>query len=169
MSSTNTPVLQRVEDGVYALSRVLGIIAILVLVAMMFFTVVDVCLRAFFNYPIPGDVEIIELSMVCAGFLGLAWCAMRGMHIKVDLVVSLMPKGIQNLLDAFNYLLGFGICAIFTWRGFVEGSANREMNQLSSILKVPLFPFYWLMALGYGMLCLAILLLLFKSLKEVTK
>jgi TRAP-type C4-dicarboxylate transport system permease small subunit len=169
MSSRKAPFLRRAEDSIFVLSRILGIIAIIDLVAMMFFTVLDVFLRAFFNYPIPGDVELIELSMVCAGFFGLAWCAMRGMHIKVDLLVPLLPKGAQSLLDVFNYLLALGICGIFTWRGFVEGIANKEMNQLSSILKLPLFPFYWVMALGYAVLCLAILILLIKSVAEVIR
>ena len=66
---------QFIENKIYALSRIMGIIAIAVLVAMMLFTVLDIFLRAFFNKPIPGDVEIIERSMVCVGFFWLAWCS----------------------------------------------------------------------------------------------
>ena len=169
MSSANVSFLQRADGKILALSRIMGIIAIIVLVAMMFFTVLDVTLRAFFNRPIPGDVEVIELSMVCAGFFGLAWCAMRGMHIKVDLLVSFLPKPIQMLMDAFNYVLGFGICAVFAWQSFTEGAANRAMHSISSILHIPLFPFYWLMGIGFGVLCLAILMLLARSIAEVLK
>lgn len=169
MSSSKSQCIKRAEDGIYVLSRILGIIAIVVLVAMMFFTVLDVFLRAFFNFPIPGSVEIIELSMVCAGFFGLAWCAMRGMHIKVDLVVSLMPRGLQSICDSFGYALGLGVCVIFAWRGFAEGIANLEMNNISSILKVPLYPFYWIMSIGWAILCLAIMIHLIKSIVEAVK
>ena len=160
---------QFIENKIYALSRIMGIIAIAVLVAMMLFTVLDIFLRAFFNSPIPGDVEIIERSMVCVGFFGLAWCAMRGMHIKVDLVVGFLPKRVQDIIDSFNYLLGFGVCIFFTLYSFLEGIANKEMNSVTAILRVPLFPFYWFVTFSYAVLCLAILVLLARSLTEAIK
>ena len=157
------------ETKIYALSRIMGIIAIAVLVAMMLFTVLDIFLRAFFNHPIPGDVEIIERSMVCVGFFGLAWCALRGMHIKVDLVVGFMPKRVQSIIDIFNCLLGLFLCIFVAWFSFAESLANLEMKSVTSILRVPLFPFYWFVTVGYGVLFLAILVLLARSLMEAVK
>ena len=157
------------ETKIYALSRIMGIIAIAVLVAMMLFTVLDIFLRAFFNHPIPGDVEVIERSMVCVGFFGLAWCALRGMHIKVDLVVGFLPKRIQCIIDIFNCLLGLFLCIFIVWFSFLESIANLEMHTVSNVLRVPLFPFYWFVTFGYGVLGLAILVLLARSLKEAIK
>jgi TRAP-type C4-dicarboxylate transport system permease small subunit len=157
------------ERNVYALSRTMGIIAITVLVAMMLFTVLDIFLRAFFNHPIPGDVEVIERSMVCVGFFGLAWCALRGMHIKVDLVVGFLPKRVQGIIDTFNYLLGLFLCIFIVWFSFLESIANLKMKTVTSILRVPLFPFYWFVTVGYGVLGLAILVLMTRSLKEAAK
>ena len=160
---------QFAENKINLLSRLTGIFAICVLVAMMLLTVLNVVMRAFFNSPIPGDVELIEVGMVCVGFLGLAWCATKGMHISVDLVVTFLPKRSQAVIDSFGYLIGLGISILLAWRGFMEGVANREMNNLSSTLGFPLFPFYWITALGYGVFCLAILVLLVRSLSEAIK
>lgn len=158
-----------IESKINFLSRLMGIIAICVLVLMMLFTVLNVVMRAFFNSPIPGDVELIEVGMVCVGFLGLAWCALRGMHISVDLVVSFLPKRIQAVFDSFGYLIGLGISILLAWRGFLEGIGNRDLNSLSATLGFPMYPFYWVVALGYGVLCLAILVLLVRSLSEAIK
>ena len=160
---------QFIESKIDLLSRLTGIIAILVLVAMMLFTVLNVIMRAFFNSPIPGDVELIEVGMVCVGFLGLAWCAMRGMHISVDLVVSFLPRRIQALFDSFGYLIGLGICVLLAWRSFAEGIGIRELNTLSSTLGFPMFPFYVITALGYAVLCLAVVVLLARSVLEAMK
>jgi TRAP-type C4-dicarboxylate transport system permease small subunit len=157
------------EGWIYKLSKIMGIIAIIILVVMMLFTVLDIFLRALFNSPIPGDVEIIEISMVSIGFFGLAWCAMRGMHIKVDLIVSFLPERVQRIIDSFNYILGFGLCFIFAWRGILEGLVNLEMKALTNILKWPLFPLLWIVAFGYAVLCLAILVLLVRTIKGETK
>ena len=158
-----------IEGKINLLSRFTGIVAIFVLVVMMFFTVLNVVMRAFFNSPIPGDVELIEVGMVCVGFLSLAWCAIRGMHISVDLVVSFLPKRIQAVFDIFGYLLGLGIFILLSWRAVAEGIANRELNNLSATLSFPIFPFYWVTALGYAVLCLAIMVLLVRSLSGALK
>lgn len=155
-----------VEKIINGLSRFTGIVAIGILMAMMLFTVLDVFLRAFFNSPLPGDVEIIEVAMVCTGFLGLAWCATQKMHIKVDLLVSFLPKRLQGIIDSFGYLICLSIYALLAWQGIQEGIANRQMNSLSSTLHFPIFPFYWVMAFGVGVLCLAVLVLLFNSIKK---
>jgi TRAP-type C4-dicarboxylate transport system permease small subunit len=158
-----------IESKIDILSRLMGIVAICILVVMMLFTVLNVVMRAFFNSPIPGDVELIEVWMVCVGFLGLAWCALRGMHISVDLVVTFLPKRIQAVFDSFGYLVGLGICILIAWRSLEEGIANREMHNLSATLGFPIFPFYWVTTVGYGVLCLSILVLVVRSLSEAMK
>jgi TRAP-type C4-dicarboxylate transport system permease small subunit len=160
---------QSTEGKIDTGSRIMGIIAIGILMAMMLFTVLNVALRAFFDLPLPGDVELIELAMVCTGFLGLAWCAMKGKHIRVDLVVSFLPKRAQNIIDSFCYLAALGACIIIAWQSIQEGFANREIDRLSASLGIPIFPFYWITALGYGFLCLALFVLIMRSLKEAVK
>jgi TRAP-type C4-dicarboxylate transport system permease small subunit len=61
------------------------------------------------------------------------------------------------------------MCILLTWRGFAEGIITREMNILSSTLGFPMWPFYWVTAVGYGVFCLAIIVLLVRSLSEITK
>ena len=167
MSSEDLPTL--FEKQIYKLSQITGIIAIIILIAMMLFTVLDVALRAFFNRPLPGDVEIIEVAMVCTGFLGLAWCAIKGMHIRVDLVVSLFSKRIRALIDTIGYLIALFVYCLMAWQGLQEGLANKQMNSLSSTLEFPIYPFYWIMSLGFAALCLSILALLMRSIREVIK
>jgi TRAP-type C4-dicarboxylate transport system permease small subunit len=147
----------------------LGIIAIGTLVAMMLFTVANVVLRAFFNRPIPGDAELIEIAMVCTGFLGVAWCALKGKHIRVDLFVSFLPKRAQDIIDVLGYIAILGVSVIIAWQSIIEGLANRQMDRLSPSLEIPIFPFNWVTGLGYGVLCLALLVLIAKSIREVLK
>jgi TRAP-type C4-dicarboxylate transport system permease small subunit len=114
-------------------------------------------------------VDVIEIGMVAVGFLGLSLCAMREMHVKVDLVVSLLPKRAQRIIVSFGYLIGLGICILLSWQAFQEGIAVRELNTLSSTLEIPVFPFYWVVALGFALLCLAILVFLARSLTQAIK
>lgn len=157
------------EGIIDAISRVLGIISIVFLLAMMLLTVSDVVLRKFFNSPIFGSVELIEIMMVITGFLGLAWCALKGGHIKVDLIVESMPRRWQGIIDSFIYILSFGICIILAWRSISESNFIREMNNTTPSLDIPLFPFYYVLTAGFTMLSLTILVLLVKSVKKALK
>ena len=105
-----------VDKGVNSVSRAMGMLAVGILGVMMMFTVSDVCLRYFFNRPIYGSLEITVFLMVCVGCLGLGWAATTGVHVKVDLVVSRYPPGVQKVLDIINYICVIGVCVLVGWR-----------------------------------------------------
>ena len=147
----------------------MGFIAVCILVAMMILTVLDVILRRVFNSPIPFSLELVEFMMVMTGFLGLAWCAMSESHIRVDLIVSKMPTRVRGIIDSLCYLAGFGISGIIAWRSVMECLAIRKLHTESTVLGIPIFPFYLVVAAGFAALALAILILLARSLKEAGK
>ena len=126
---------QSADSKINGLSRFLGIMAIVILVAMMLFTVANVVLRSFFNRPIPGDVELIEVAMVCTGFLGLAWCAIKEQHIRIDLLVQFFPKRIKGIIDSIGYIGGLGASTIIAWHSVNEGFANKEMDRVRSLCR----------------------------------
>lgn len=59
-------------------SRVASITGIIFLLAIVVLTTADVFLRYVLNKPILGSVELTQYFIIVAGFLGLAWCAVRG-------------------------------------------------------------------------------------------
>ena len=137
-----------------SLSRIMNIIACGVLSAMMLLTVSDVFLRYFFRRPIIGATEITENMMVCLAFFALAWCAARQGHLKVDLVISIFSPRVQAVFDTLTGLAGLVMVALITWRNFVEAIAIKELNIVSSLIRIPAFPFYYVIALGCAVLCL---------------
>ena len=151
------------------ISKSLGLIAICILVMMMILTVLDVFLRRVFNSPIPFSLELIEFMMVLTGFLGLAWCATSGSHIRVDLIVSSMPARARGIIDSLCYLAGFGMSVIIAWQSVMECMAIREMHTESPVLGIPKYPFYLVVAAGFAALALSVLILLARSLKEASK
>ena len=162
----NTNIIDR---AVKSISRGFGIIAIFILVLMMLFTVTDVILRKIFNTPIPGGLELIEFMMIFTGFLGLAWCALSGMHIRVDLVVSKMSRRTQGIIDSLCHFTGISMSIIIAWRSILEGLATRQLHTESAVLAIPIFPFYFVLATGFAVLGLSILILLLRALKEAFK
>jgi TRAP-type C4-dicarboxylate transport system permease small subunit len=87
-------------------------------------------------------------------FFALAWCAGQQGHLKVDLVVMRFSNRVQAVFDSLTLSVGMIMVALIAWRSLMEGLAVRELNIISSLLKIPAFPFYYVVAAGSALLCL---------------
>ena len=157
------------ERVINVTSEGFGVVAVVVLVCMMMLTVVDVCLRYFFNNPIMGSMEVTEYMMVIVGFLGLAWCALKGMHIKVELIVGRFSQRAQAVVNIINSLLVMGICGLIASRSLTEGFVAREMGRQSDITDIVHYPFYWIIVFGYALMFFVILTLLVQNVRKAVK
>lgn len=150
-------------------SRGAGILAIAFLMAMLVLTVADVFLRYFFNAPIPGSVELTKYFMVGAGFLGLAWCALKGGHIKVDLLINRLPPRYQVTIDSINLLLALTVVPLVAWQGFTQAKYALLEKTTSRFLAIPDYPFYIVVGLGFVLLFLVMVYLVIGLIKKSNK
>jgi TRAP-type C4-dicarboxylate transport system permease small subunit len=157
------------ERVINALSEGFGVIAVIVLICMMLLTVTDVVLRYFFNNPIQASAEITEYMMVIVGFLGMAWCALKGGHIKVELIVGRFPQRGQAIINVINAVLIIGVCALIGIRSLAEGFMAREMGMASDITDIARYPFYWVILFGYVLLFLVMLSILVQNIRKAVK
>jgi TRAP-type C4-dicarboxylate transport system permease small subunit len=152
-----------------SLSRMMNVAASGVLAAMMFLTVSDVFLRYFLRRPILGATELTENMMVCLAFLGLAWCALQEGHLKVDLVITNFSPRVQAIVDSITSCAGLILVGLIAWRSFLEGMVVQQLHIVSSLLKLPAFPFYYVLALGCAMLCLVMVIHLIQNIHNAVK
>ncbi|HJX12027.1 MAG TPA: TRAP transporter small permease [Dehalococcoidales bacterium] len=157
------------ETAIGMLSRAFGMVAVVILAAMMMLTVSDIFMRFFFNSPITASVEITESLMVGVAFLGFAWCAVNGAHIKVDLLVVRLPRRAQGIFDSFNSLALLGVCAVFAYQAFSESMVARRDRIESIVTGMPFYPFYLIVAFGFILMLLVMIILLVRSIAEASK
>ncbi len=127
---------------------------------MMMLTVADVVLRYVFNRPLMGSMELTEYLMVCVGTLGLAWCALEGAHIKVEIIVSKFPQRLQKFVDSFNYILLVGVSGLIASQTFMRAGTVRKLGVASAMLDVPQYPFVLVSSFSYLLLFLTSIMLL---------
>jgi TRAP-type C4-dicarboxylate transport system permease small subunit len=140
-------------NSIQRLAKILAMAASGILAAMMLLTVADVAMRWIFKAPIIGTTEITESMMTGIAFFALAWCAAEKSHLKVDLVVNRFPDRLQGVVDSLTSVAGLCLVALIAWRSFLEGMAVEELNLVSSLIKIPAYPFYYVIAAGCVMLC----------------
>lgn len=131
------------------------------LISMMGMIVVDVFFRYLLGTPLVGVYDLIKLSMVMVTFCSLAYTGLKGAHISVDLFAPALARIRPRWVDALLYRLvmfmasGTLIClAYLSWERMPQSELMREA---SSMIGVPHYPFYGVIAASlvlYGLVVL---------------
>jgi TRAP-type C4-dicarboxylate transport system permease small subunit len=146
-------------------SRVFGIAGAWLLPVLVVVTVADVVMRRFFNSPIPGAFEISGLILGIVVFLTLAYCAIDGGHVEVDLLVTRFSLKMQRGIVSVMYFLSAILLGLMTWQLFELAVRVMDMNESTVILSIRLYPFLFIAAIGIALLALVFLVLALKNLR----
>ena len=126
---------------------------------MMFHVVADVGGRWLFNQPLPGTAEIVTYYyMVVASFLPWMWLARRDGHIKVDLVVRMLPEPVAFWLDQVVKAGLVAYLGLFCWQTWIEALRQTERGELqqAGAFYLPVWPTRWLLPVAAGLMALYI-------------
>lgn len=140
--------------------RLCGVLAGIFLTGMMMVTVADVVLRTFFNIPIRGTLEIVELLLAGTFFVALPAAFLRDDHIVVDIIDRAMP-GRVNWLRRLGLLLALVMLGLMAWQGWRAAQDTLIFNDVTSDLEWPRI-WYWIPVLagliGSGVAALVLVL-----------
>jgi len=89
----------------------------LALGALIFLMCVDIAIRNFRIGSLPWLIELTEYAMYAGTFLAAPWVLRRGSHVRVDVVLTSVPKRWAIRLEQFVDLVGLGIALALVWYG----------------------------------------------------
>ena len=102
------------------LDRILNFMAFLagiLLVFCMLSISLGVLSRYLLGWPISWIIEINEYTLLYITFLVAAWTLREDGHVKVDIVLNLLPNRKKILLSLFNSFIGLIVTLIITYYG----------------------------------------------------
>jgi TRAP-type transport system small permease protein len=123
---------------------VLLLLACLLLLAMTLLIGADVLLRNVGLGGIAPSNEISEDIIYLVTLLAAPGLLRQGQHIRVDIVLRLLPARIGWLLEWFGDIVGVICCLYFVWYGTRVAAASFESGALS--IKTLIIPEWWLLA-----------------------
>ncbi|MCS6891300.1 MAG: TRAP transporter small permease [Acetobacteraceae bacterium] len=132
MSHTG-PVCRAVSALLAPPLRLLGAAAI---AAMAGVTLADILLRATIRLPIPGVVEVVEVSLALATFAGIALAFLRGEHVAVDLLGRL-PRRLLLLLDSAVAAAVIALLLLLVWLLREDVADAAEFGDATAVLGIP--------------------------------
>ena len=155
-----------IADSADKVSRFLYILAICILAALMFLTVVDVFGRYIFNSPITGTQELSEISLMLITFLGISFTALSKGHVRVELLLMFLPQNARVTLEIVSDIICLIVSSAITYSGFTYAGTVYQRGISTELLDIPTWPFLCCLAIGCVFLSLIFLKDLIKSLQE---
>jgi TRAP-type C4-dicarboxylate transport system permease small subunit len=149
--------MRLLESLVGWLNRALFILAGVAIVALMLVATANVILRLF-GMPFIGTYETVGFlgALVLAFTLGIT--QRRKEHVVVDIFSMHFPAKVNRITDILQFLVTWAFFAIGAWQVWVWGNIIRTSGEVSETLKLPFYPIIYLVALGFALLALNLLL-----------
>ena len=156
---------------IHSLSRVCDRIAQSAVVAMMLLVVANIIWRVVpkIGHPIFGTYDFVRFIGAILIAFAIAYCAVQGGHIAVELVVDRFPKRAQAIVGTITGILGLGFFALLAWQCLLLANDMWRLGEVSMGAHVPFFPFIYGIGFGCAVLCLVILVDLIKSLAKAVR
>lgn len=126
---TTWKVLQFISDAL----RLLGLGC---LVGMMLLTCVDVIGRKF-GHPIFGSVELVGFMATMAVAFALPYTHQAKAHIGVEVLVQILSRKTQAVIELCTHLVSLALFAIVTWQMFIYADTIHKSGTVSMSLELP--------------------------------
>lgn len=157
------------SDTVRAIARYSHYLGSCILAIMVLFVTAGVVMRYFFNRPIIGDFELVQLMLGLMLALALAKTSVDKGHVKVELLISQLPPRLKHAVDSMTNLCCMIFLGLMIWQNIlyvVEAVHDMEITQS---LFLPFYPFIAILALSLILFWFALLVDFIESISKVVK
>lgn len=150
----------KTEKIIFIIERFLRAVGLLAIGVAMFLTTVDVVLRYVFASPVPGGFYLSQFLLVAMVALPLAYCQEIKAHIRVDFLLTRIPKKAGVAIDVCTMILALALFSFATYTGAIEARRAFLTGDYvgSVVVDYPLWPAKSLLPIGTGCLCLRLLI-----------
>jgi TRAP-type transport system small permease protein len=119
--------------------------AALILLAMVVVVCADIVLRNIIGAGITWANEVSEYALYVMTLLTAPWLLRRGQHVRLDILLTLLPPSLAWLMEAFGDMLGFAVSIILVRYGLAMTFDSAHIGAIT--IKNLVFPEWWLLAL----------------------
>lgn len=156
------------EKILQVLTKLVGVIAGVLVLYCAFSIVWEVIARGLLNSPTEWVMEISTYCVLIAGFLGMGVAYAGKKHIHVDIFVSKMSPKTLTYVEVLTSLIGIFYSLIFMIYSWNMAMLSLEMNNCApTTLGTPLWIPQLSMPIGFAVLCLQIIRTLLENIIKI--
>jgi TRAP-type C4-dicarboxylate transport system permease small subunit len=122
----------------------LAALAALMLLAMVIVVTADIVLRNTLRGGFVWANEVSEYALYLMTLLTAPWLLRRGQHVRLDIILTIVPARVAWLMEAVGDLLGCAVCVVLIRYGAVMTYDSWRLGAIT--IKNLVFPEWWLLA-----------------------
>jgi TRAP-type C4-dicarboxylate transport system permease small subunit len=135
--------MTRLSNAFAKLLNALALLAALTLLAMVVMVTADIVLRNLTRTGFPWANEVSEYALYITTLLTAPWLLRRGQHVRIDLMLTVMPLRVAWLMEALADVLGFAVCLVMMRYGIKMTMDSAILGSIT--IKNLVFPEWWLL------------------------
>jgi TRAP-type C4-dicarboxylate transport system permease small subunit len=136
--------MKRISSLFGRLLDALAMAAALILLAMVVVVTADILLRNLASFGISWANEVTEYALYLITLLTAPWLLRRGQHVRLDIILTLVPARVAWLMEAAGDVLGFAVCLVMVRYGAAMTADSARLGAIT--IKNLVFPEWWLLA-----------------------
>ena len=140
------------------LGNATSVIAGTATVIMIAFVLVNIITRRVFNYPIRGFYDITGLLGIVFYTFAIVYAGLKGKHISVKVVLEKLPKKAARKVKRVNQIILAISSALLCYASVRRVVATFGKSDVTTDLRIPLNPFRIIIALGFFIMTVLLLL-----------
>lgn len=140
------------------LNRILGIdyvLASISLAVLIIVTFAGVIFRYFLNSPLIWEEEIQLALSTWAIYFGAAAAFRRGSHIAIDMIVDMLPAGLQKVMDVLIFIVTTLVLVFLMKNGGALVAQFVRTNRVTNILHIPSQYIYAVIPVGCALMIIS--------------
>jgi TRAP-type C4-dicarboxylate transport system permease small subunit len=123
---------------------VLAAAAALMLLATVGLVTADIVLRNTGSGGFSWANEVSEYALYLMTLLTAPWLLRRGQHVRLDIVLTLVPARVAFAMEALADVIGLSVCLVLVRYGIVVTHESWRLGAIT--IKNLVFPEWWLLA-----------------------
>ncbi|MCP4232398.1 MAG: TRAP transporter small permease [Aestuariibacter sp.] len=140
-------------------------IAACILFFLAMLTFCDVIGRRFFDAPITGTIELVELGMAIAAFFSMPYAFLTNTHVAAEFLGRLAEGPFSVILALLRGTVLISMMGLMAYATTVKGIDLMENDRVTIELEMPLYPFKFIIGAAMWMSALMASVWLFRRLR----
>lgn len=155
---TDSSLLSRCDQWLHKWEHRLTLLAGIVVLSIVLFSVINIVGRGVFNKPFNAYFDLMGQSVPLIAFLGISYCQRSGGHIRMDLLLIRLTGRWLWCFELFNSLFATLVIGVLTWGAFLHTKRSFTLGDSTEDISLIIWPFKAVIAVMFAVLVLRLVI-----------
>lgn len=150
--------LSRCDQWLHRWESRLNLLAGIIVLLIVLFSVINIIGRGFFNQPFNAYFDLMGQSVPLIAFLGISYCQREGGHIRMDLLLIRLRGRMLWLFEFISSLFSIFIITTLAYGAYLHTSRSYILGDSTEDINLTIWPFKAVIAVMFGVLVLRLVI-----------